>query len=513
MEFYNKIQFILLSVILATLSQHTISTISPSNFTMGPDAYAPAIRYVYNQILDHSNFEYLHIVTFNQIYYIDFTYWAGAQAKGPILVNFGGEGPINLEVNGVGIINLSAPKLGALIVYIEHRFYGESVPMGSIDEAMNDSNIRRCLTVDQALTDFADIIQHIKQNLSATNSPVIVIGGSYAGMLATWFRLRYPLLSVGALASSAPLLDFGVISPQNQNCWIVSQDFKKESEKCYNIIRQSWTIIDGVASQPQGLTILRHLFRACKPLSSAWELKSYLSNMYSYFAQYDFPSRNLISRFCKKVVMPSNDDIIQRIANSVNNLLSTDCNNLNNPSPLGSKQFGLDHASRTAWNWQLCTEIVTTSEEYCGDDTLLLPNTKNNSAFSEFCSSAFGAYSDPRWMPTHFYYGGDDVLLALKKFGSNIIFSNGLRDPYSGVGILEDISKTLIALKTNEGTHCMDLNAIHKDDSKWLRRQRQKELRIFKKWIHQYSRAFTNKYTFSNCCIEIICTLLYLLVI
>lgn len=53
--------------------------------------------------------------------------------------------------------------------------------MGSINEAMNDSNIRRCLTVDQALTDFADIIEHIKQNLSAINSPVIVIGGSYAG--------------------------------------------------------------------------------------------------------------------------------------------------------------------------------------------------------------------------------------------------------------------------------------------------------------------------------------------
>lgn len=55
------------------------------------------------------------------------------------------------------------------------------MPMGSIDEAMNDSNIRRYLTVDQALTDFADIIQHIKQNLSAINSPVIIIGGSYAG--------------------------------------------------------------------------------------------------------------------------------------------------------------------------------------------------------------------------------------------------------------------------------------------------------------------------------------------
>ena len=79
---------------------------------IGPYAYALASRYVYNQILDHSNFEYLHAVTFNQIYYIDFTHWVGARAKGPILVNFGGESPVNIEVNSVGIVNLSAPKLG-----------------------------------------------------------------------------------------------------------------------------------------------------------------------------------------------------------------------------------------------------------------------------------------------------------------------------------------------------------------------------------------------------------------
>ncbi|CAO2819570.1 unnamed protein product [Amaranthus hypochondriacus] len=482
MECYNHIKLIILAltIILGTLSHYTISSTNSSTALDAP----PAKRYTYSQILDHWNLGYLHNMSFNQVYYIDYTYWVGAQVNGPILVYFGGEGPLNPNVNNVGIINLSAPKLGALIVYIEHRFYGESLPMGSIDEAMNDYGIRSCLNVEQALADFADIIHYIKQNLSATKSPVIVIGGSYAGMLAAWFRLRYPLLSIGALASSAPLLDFGVISPQSQNCWIISQDFKKESEKCYSIIRKSWTIIDEVASRPNGLTFLSHQFKTCKLLSSAWELKSYLSDMFAYFAQYDTPRRNLVRGFCNKAVKSFNGDIIQGIANAVNDMLSSDCNNLNKPSPLGYKQFGLDHASRKAWNWQLCTEIVITSEEYCGDDTLLLPNTRNSSAFTEFCSEAFGAHPDPLWMSTHFYFGGDNVLIALNKYASNIIFSNGLRDPYSRTGILEDVSKTVIALKTDEGTHCMDLMSIHKDDPKWLRRQREKELHIFKKWIH-----------------------------
>lgn len=53
--------------------------------------------------------------------------------------------------------------------------------MKSIDEAINDNGIRSYLNVEHALADFSDIIQHIKQNLSATKSPFIVIGGSYAG--------------------------------------------------------------------------------------------------------------------------------------------------------------------------------------------------------------------------------------------------------------------------------------------------------------------------------------------
>lgn len=61
------------------------------------------------------------------------------------------------------------------------------------------------LSVDQALADLARFIETRKRREGFENSTVIVFGGSYAGSVATWLRLKYPHLVQGALASSAPI--------------------------------------------------------------------------------------------------------------------------------------------------------------------------------------------------------------------------------------------------------------------------------------------------------------------
>ena len=45
-------------------------------------------------------------------------------------------------------------------------------------------------------------------------------------VLASWFRLKYPHVALGALASSAPILYFDDITPQNGYFSVVSKDFK-----------------------------------------------------------------------------------------------------------------------------------------------------------------------------------------------------------------------------------------------------------------------------------------------
>nr|GMD19037.1 lysosomal Pro-X carboxypeptidase-like [Ipomoea batatas]GME12717.1 lysosomal Pro-X carboxypeptidase-like [Ipomoea batatas] len=82
--------------------------------------------------------------------------------------------------------------------------------------------------------------------------------------------------------------------------------------------------------------------------------------------------------------------------------------------------------------------------------------------------------------------GWQDMKLVLKRFGSNIIFTSGLRDPWSTGGILEDISHSIVAIVTKKGAHASDILKARKTDPEWLVKQRNKSLKIIEGWITKY---------------------------
>lgn len=83
-----------------------------------------------------------------------------------------------------------APDFGALLIFAEHRFYGETLPFG--EKSFDSVEQYRYLTVEQAMADFADLVGHIKKKWPVKK--VVAFGGSYGGMLAAWMRIKYPWL-------------------------------------------------------------------------------------------------------------------------------------------------------------------------------------------------------------------------------------------------------------------------------------------------------------------------------
>ena len=53
-------------------------------------------------------------------------------------------------------------------------------------------------------------------------------------MLAAWFRLKYPHVAIGALASSAPVLYFDDIVPSNSYYATVTKDFQVKINSLYH---------------------------------------------------------------------------------------------------------------------------------------------------------------------------------------------------------------------------------------------------------------------------------------
>jgi len=123
----------------------------------------------------------------------------------PVFLYCSNEGPIEGFYNASGSIFTMAEKRSAIVLFVEHRYYGESLPFGS--DSFTPPNLRY-LTIEAALADYSMLIMSLNDvlpNFSTSPSKTILFSGSYGGMLAAWHRWKYPHLSAGAIASGAPI--------------------------------------------------------------------------------------------------------------------------------------------------------------------------------------------------------------------------------------------------------------------------------------------------------------------
>jgi len=155
---------------------------------------------VFQQNLDHFG---AHVgsdrgPTFSQRYWVNSDFVTNP-ATAPILFHICGESDAEQGYYLNDNTLEWAKALGAHVVYLEHRFYGQSLPFPDTSTTHLTS-----LTLPNVIEDLATFQIWLTQN-KGWNGKWIAIGGSYSGTLSAIYRLRHPELVVGALAASAPL--------------------------------------------------------------------------------------------------------------------------------------------------------------------------------------------------------------------------------------------------------------------------------------------------------------------
>uniref|UniRef100_A0A8B9R1L7 Prolylcarboxypeptidase n=1 Tax=Anas platyrhynchos TaxID=8839 RepID=A0A8B9R1L7_ANAPL len=418
------------------------------------------IHYLQRINIDHFGFD--ENLTFQQRYLIADQHWK--KDNGPILFYTGNEGDITWFCNNTGFMWDVAEELNAMLVFAEHRYYGESLPFGN--ESFSDSKHLNYLTSEQALADFAVLIEYLKETIAgARYSPVIAIGGSYGGMLAAWFRMKYPHVVVG-------------LCPNLAVC----------GTGCSESIRNSWSAINHLSSTDSGLQWLSNTFHLCSPLKNLQDasmLKSWLSETWVDLAMVDYPYKADFLQplpawpeVCKFLKDPSLSDklLLQNVYQAVNVYY----NYSGEASCFDMSETATKNLGQLGWYYQVCTEMVM---PMCTDgvNDMFEPQKWDFDALSEECFRLWGVRPRPSWVLS--MYGGKNI-----SSHSNIIFSNGGLDPWSAGGVTQNISDSLVAIMIPDGAHHLDLRSRNPCDPKSVKQARVLEVHYLKQWIEKARR-------------------------
>ena len=408
--------------------------------------------------------------TFPVKYIVDTTYF-DVNNPGPILMYAGNEGPISEFYQLSGFITKTmAEKHKAMSVFIEHRFYGESIPSGGL----TDDNLKY-LTVENTMLDYLKVLDYVKKDLYTdqghTIPPVIVFGGSYGGMLAFWLRTKYPHVFEGAIASSAPIMWFdGVIDPSSYTNVVANDILNKDmgGQECFDKLKYGFYDMQALQYDPSTYATVQSIFNVCDnnltTSAQFGELIAGVQDTIAGMSQVNYPysvrglPANPLLATCNaiKEYKPSSEQVnadepsvfdythIHALAAGFNvaNGASTEC-----------LQLTGDLGPYNAWEYQTCTQLPMPQ----GDDP-----SKSCFTWDNYDKDGWTKYCEAKYKQTPQYdyalnmYGGRK---PSKDFADvrNVVFSQGTLDPWRAGGVNTNITDYTTTYVMEGAAHHLDI--------------------------------------------------------
>ncbi|CAA0839214.1 Serine carboxypeptidase S28 family protein [Striga hermonthica] len=385
-------------------------TSAPSHLrlpTSGNNNYLTTEEHWLDQSLDHFS-PYDHR-QFKQRYYEYLDHFRAPD--GPIFLKICGESTCNGIVNDyVGVL---AKKFGAAVVSPEHRYYGKSSPF----QSLTTKNLRY-LSSKQALFDLAVFRQHYQESLntklnrSNIDNPWFIFGVSYAGALSAWFRLKFPHLTCGSLASSAVVLavyDFTEFDKQIG---------ESAGPECKAVLQEITQLVEQKLGSNE--KTLKNLFSAAE-LKNDGDFLYFLADAAVIAFQYGNPDKLCIPLVEAK---KAGNDLVEAYATYVKEYyiksfgVSVDTYNQEH---LKNTTLASGTSDRLWW-FQVCTEVAYFQVAPSNDS--VRSSKVDTSYHLDLCKNVFGEGIYPDVTATNIYYGGTKIA------GSKIIFTNGSQDPW-----------------------------------------------------------------------------------
>ncbi|GHP01845.1 hypothetical protein PPROV_000060200 [Pycnococcus provasolii] len=385
----------------------------------------------------------------------------------------GGEGPLPGLPGGYAE-TLAEKYNAALYVAAEHRFYGNSLPTackGSVACGLTTENLKH-LNVQEALADHADVIKTFDPNMEMK---WVAVGGSYSGGLSAWFRVAYPDLTVGALASSGvvnALFDF----PQFDTAVHGAID-----TNCAMALHQITSEVDDRLKLAHPAANIKKMFGAPQHLADT-DFRYLVADAFSMGVQYGHKHF-----LCDSLLKPSP-------ASDINELLERYVTWI-------SKQYGSSYGAgcfydaecirdassadkwqptSRAWRWQKCTQVAYLQSAPVSS-ALRSPSLNLISLIQE-CNQMFGEETAAELAETNRAFqkrfGGDHPRV------DHVFYSQFSDDPWREAGA-HDVADEASCLAVCDGCgHCSDLRTPTNDDPAGVKACRAKfETLLAKKWL------------------------------
>eukprot|EP00600_Ochromonadales_sp_CCMP1393_P016556 CAMPEP_0175023094 /NCGR_PEP_ID=MMETSP0005-20121125/15671_1 /TAXON_ID=420556 /ORGANISM="Ochromonas sp., Strain CCMP1393" /LENGTH=477 /DNA_ID=CAMNT_0016281399 /DNA_START=39 /DNA_END=1472 /DNA_ORIENTATION=+ len=388
------------------------------------------------------NFDATNNATFEQRYYLDDQYWLKGGKKGPVFFLISGEGTLSGPPGGY--VATLGEEYSALLVTLEHRFYGESIPEGNAFT----SNYNKHLNVEQALGDLSGFTNYVKQRLApeSRSVPWVIFGGSYSGGLSSWYRAAYPQQSVAALSSS------GVV-----NCIVDFYQFDMQvsaaaGNKCGDKIKRVQeafrnTISDG---GEEGLQKALSKFH-CEKDMSVRDFYFMIADSWSMTIQYSAKSQ--ICAALDGISSSSTDEeVMDTFAAFSNDFWGDDFCSMGFYNTKALADPARWDVNSRSWRFQTCSQVSYFNTA---------PTSGSLRSYSldleyhlEQCAAIFGQKMFPTSPQFNQHFGGEFPR------AKNVFYSNFADDPWqrAGVWFAPSTDQPYHLAECDDCGHCLDLH-------------------------------------------------------